>query len=101
MAFWYAPRCCSRPSRSVIPSHAAAVASRASFAVAAWPAPRVGVADQGDELAQRLVHPELQASPEGALQGALVLGHLTADRLHDLGRDRGQLGLDRVGELGG
>ncbi len=54
--------------------------------VAAGLAPAVGVADQGDELAQRLGHAHLHPAPEGALERSGVLGDLAGDRAEDLGR---------------
>ena len=44
--------------------------------VAAGLAAAVGVADQGDELAQRLGHADLHAAAERALERPRVLGHL-------------------------
>jgi hypothetical protein len=58
------------------------------------------IADQGDELPQRLAHAGADPDPEVALQGAGVLGHLLGDRRQDLLGRRGQLRLDRVGDLG-
>ena len=48
--------------------------------LAARPAAGVGVADQGDELAQRLGDAGADAAAEAALQRARVLGHLAGDR---------------------
>ena len=58
------------------------------------------VADQLDELAERLADARADRHAEGALQRARVLGDLAADRLQDLLGRLGQLGLDRVGQRG-
>ncbi len=58
----------------------------------------VGVADQGDELKQCLVHPGADPLAKAPLQRARVLRHLAGDRLEDLLGDRRQLGLDQVGD---
>ena len=69
--------------------------------LAARVAPRVGIADQGDELGQRLLHPAPDPAPEAPLQRPRVLGDLVGDRLEDLGRDRVDLAFDQVGDPGG
>ena len=75
-------------------------ASEAHVDVAARLPPRVGIADQGDELAQRLGDPGADAGAERPLQRPGVLGHLAGDRGQDLLGGLGELGLDRFGELG-
>ena len=60
--------------------------------------PRGGVADQRNELAQRLADAGADRDAERALERTGVLGDLTADARQDLLGHLGQLGLDRVGE---
>ena len=68
--------------------------------LAAGLAAGVGIADQGDELEQRLADAGADAAPEAALERPRVLGHLAGDRREDLLGDRVELGLDQVGDLG-
>ena len=80
------------------PALAQLAAAEGDVDLAADPAPSLGVADQGDELPQRLLHPGPDAAPEAALEGARVLGHLAGDRGQGLGGDRVELGLDHRGD---
>ena len=56
--------------------------------LAAGAASALGVADQRDELAQRLGHAGAHAVAEAALERPCVLGHLVGDRGEDLVGDR-------------
>ncbi len=62
---------------------------------------RLRVADQGDELAQRLGDSGADPAPEAALERPRVLGDLAGDRREDLLGDPVELGLDQVRDLGG
>jgi hypothetical protein len=60
---------------------------------------RVRIANQRDELAQRLAHAGADRNPKAALQRTGVFGDLAGDRCQDLfGRLR-ELRLDRIGKL--
>jgi hypothetical protein len=61
----------------------------------------VGIADQGDELEQRLADTGSDPAAEAALERPRVLRNLAGDRLEDLLGDRRQLRLDQVGDLRG
>ena len=69
--------------------------------LAARPAAGLGIADQGDELAQRLADAAADAAAEASLQRPRVLRDLAGDRGEDLRGDRLELGLDQVGDLDG
>ncbi len=83
------------------PALAQLAAAEPDVDLAAQPAARVGIADQGDELAQRLTHPGAHAAAEAALQRPRVLGHLAGDRREDLLGHRLELRLDQVGDSRG
>ena len=86
-----------RVERAALPQLAP---SQAYVYVASDAATGFRIADQGDELAQRLPYPRPDPAAEASLQRPGVLRHLASDRREDLRRGRVQLGLDQVGELG-
>ena len=80
------------------PPLAQLAAAEGQIDLAARLAPRLGIADEGDELPQRLTDAGADTAPEAALEGTGVLGHLEGDRVEDLPRHRLELGLDQVGD---
>ena len=77
------------------PALAQLAAAEGDVDLAADPAAGLGIADQGDELPQRLADAGADAAAEAALERARVLGHLAGDRREDLLGDRVELGLDQ------
>ena len=58
----------------------------------------VGIADQVDELAQRLLDPAADPGAEAPAQRAPVGGHALADRLDDLVAERGDVRADQLAD---